>query len=280
MFPPRPPALAPSAALPVAGAPLTESQALRGQLVKLGLHTVAERFEADAEQAAKSESSYTAYLARLIEAELASKADRSINARVARARFPILRTLEQFDFAFQPSLSAPRVRELFSLSFLEQAANVLLVGGPGVGKSHLAIALGLRVCQARRSVRFFHAPELLDELLAADASHRLGALLRELGRVDLLILDELGYLPMDSRRANLFFQLVAARYTTGSVVITSNVTFDGWGKVFGDEVIAAAILDRLLHYSHLFAINGLSYRVKDKLSVPPLLQPPPPTEVE
>ena len=110
-------------------------------------------------------------------------------------------------------------------------------------------------------------------LLAADASHRLGALLRELGRVDLLIIDELGYLPMDSRRANLFFQLVAARYTTGSVVITTNAAFDGWGKVFGDEVIAAAILNRLLHYSHVFAINGPSYRVKDKL-----LATPSPTE--
>jgi len=256
----------PEPAPPRGSAVLGDSQALRAQLGKLGLHTVAERFEAEADQAAKSESSYTAYLARLVEAELASKADRSVNARIARARFPMLRTLEQFEFPFQPSLSAPRVRELFSLGFLDQAANVLLVGGPGVGKSHLAIALGLRVCQARRGVRFFHAPDLLDQLLAADASHRLGALLRELGRVDLLIIDELGYLPMDSRRANLFFQLVAARYTTGSVVITSNAAFDRWGTVFGDEVIAAAILDRLVHYSHIFAINGLSYRVKDKLS--------------
>jgi DNA replication protein DnaC len=264
----------PEPAPPGESAVLGDSQALRAQLGKLGLHTVAERFEAEADRAAKSESSYTAYLARLVEAELASKADRSVNARIARARFPMLRTLDQFDFAFQPSLSAPRVRELFSLGFLEQAANVLLVGGPGVGKSHLAIALGLRVCQARRGVRFFHAPDLLDQLLAADASHRLGALLRELGRVDLLIIDELGYLPMDSRRANLFFQLVAARYTKGAVVITTNVSFDSWGKIFGDEVIAAAILDRLLHYSHPFAINGPSYRVKDKLSATPR----PPTE--
>ncbi len=118
-------------------------------------------------------------------------------------------------------------------------------------------------------MRFFHAPDLLDQLLAADASHRLGALLRELGRVDLLIIDELGYLPMDSRRANLFFQLVAARYTKGAVVITTNVPFDQWGRIFGDEVIAAAILDRLLHYSHPFAINGPSYRVKDKLNATP-----------
>lgn len=249
----------------VPAAPPADSPSLRAQLAKLGLHTMAAVFEAEAEHAAKSESSYSTYLARLTEAELAAKADRSVNARVSRARFPMLRTLEQFDFSFQPGLSAARVRELFSLGFLEQAANIVLVGGPGVGKSHLAIALGLRVAQARKGVRFFSAPQLLDDLLAAEVSHTLGALLRELSRVELLVVDELGYLPMDRRRAHLFFQLVAARYTKGATVITTNVAFESWGTIFGDEVIASAILDRLLHFSHVFAINGPSYRLKDKL---------------
>jgi DNA replication protein DnaC len=242
-----------------------ESSNLRTQLTKLGLHTIAAQFGSEADRAAKSESSYTAYLARLVEAELADKTDRSVNARVSRARFPVLRTLEAFDFSFQPALSAPRVRELASLSFLDAAANVLLVGGPGVGKTHLAIALGLRVCQARKSVLFSHAPDLLDQLVAADVSHTLGKLLDQLRRLDLLIVDELGYLPMDARRANLFFQLVASRYSRGSLLVTTNLAFDAWGKLFGDDVIASAILDRLLHQSHVFLINGPSYRLKDKL---------------
>ena len=158
-----------------------------------------------------------------------------------------------------------RVRELANLAFLDQATNVLFIGGPGVGKTHLAISLGLKACAARRSVLFSSAADLLDELVAAEVSHNLGKVLAHLRRLDLLIVDELGYLPMDGRRANLFFQLVAARYTRGSLMITSNVAFDGWGKLFGDDVIASAILDRLLHHSEIFAINGPSYRLKDKL---------------
>ena len=245
---------------------IAESQVLKGQLTKLGMHTMADLFETEAERAATSESTYTAYLARLVEAELADKADRSVNARVHRARFSMIRTLEEFDFSFQPGLSAARVRELANLSFIDQAANVLFIGGPGVGKTHLAIALALKACAARRSVLFTEATELLDQLAAAEITQTLGKLLDHLRRADLLVVDELGYLPIDGRRANLFFQLVAARYTRTSFIITSNVSFDRWGKVFGDEVIASAILDRLLHQSHIFAINGPSYRLKDKRS--------------
>lgn len=238
---------------------------LREQLKKLRLHTMAAIFEEEAEKAAKTQLSYTAFLARLVQEEFAVKIDRSINARIAKARFPQIKTLEAFDFAFQPSLSAVRVKELGELGFIERAQNVLFVGPPGTGKSHLAIALGIKACMARKRVLFAHAPTLLDQLVASVVDRSLGSKLEVLGRLDLLVVDELGYMPMDTQRANLFFQLVSRRYEKGSIIITTNKPFDQWGQILGDDVSASAILDRLLHHSHIIAINGPSYRIKDKL---------------
>ena len=249
----------------VSVAGVSESERLRLALKRLSLHTVAQVFEEEALKAAKTQMSYTAFLSRLVEEEIAAKVDRSVNIRIGKARFPALRTLEEFDFSFQPSLSAARIRELAELGFLSRAENVVFVGKPGVGKTHLSIALGLRACQARKRVQFVAAMELLEHLLAAEVSRGLGKFIEGLGRLDLLVVDELGYTPMDAHRANLFFQLVSHMYTRASLVVTTNVAFDAWGTVFGgDEVIASAILDRLLHFSHVFLITGPSYRMKGK----------------
>lgn len=244
---------------------MTEAERLQTQLKRLALFTIAQIIDAEAIKAAKSELSYTAFVTRLVDEEIAAKTDRSVSIRVSKARFPILRPLETFDFSFQPSLPAARIRELAELGFLGNAENIVLVGRPGTGKTHLAIGLGLRACQARKRVQFFAASELLDQLLAAEVSRTLAKVIEGFGRLDLVVIDELGYLPMDSHRATLFFQLVSHLYTRTSIIVTSNVAFEGWGRVFGgDEVIASAILDRLLHFSHVFLINGPSYRMKGK----------------
>jgi DNA replication protein DnaC len=243
----------------------TDIDRLRGHLKRLGLHAIAELFEREAQKAAKTKQSYVGFLEHLVDDELARKADRSVNARIGRARFPTIKTLEAFQFAFQPSLPAPLIRELAELGFLARAENLVLVGAPGTGKSHLAIAIGIRACGAQKRVLFRSVTDLLDELIAATVDHTLGARLATLGRLDLLVLDELGYLPMDPLRANLFFQLVSRLYEHGSIILTTNKPFEEWGTVFGgDEVIAGAVLDRLLHHCHVIAINGPSYRTKDK----------------
>jgi len=243
----------------------TDAERLRGNLKRLGLHAIADLFEREAQKAAKTKQSYVGFLDHLVDEELARKADRSVNARIGRAGFPTLKTLEAFQFAFQPSIPAPLIRELAELGFLGRAENLCLVGAPGTGKSHLAIAIGVRACGAHKRVLFRSVVDLLDELVAATVDHTLGARLATLGRLDLLILDELGYLPMDPRRANLFFQLISRLYEHGSIILTTNKPFEEWGVVFGgDEVIAGAVLDRLLHHCHVVAINGPSYRTKDK----------------
>jgi DNA replication protein DnaC len=245
---------------------MSEIERVRSQLKRLSLHTIADCFAVEAETAAKTEMSYLAFLARLVDAELAAKVDRSVAIRISKARFPVLRTLEEFDFGFQPALPAARIRELAELGFLDRAETDLFVGRPGTGKSHLATALALRACYARKRVLFVHAPTLLDQLSAAEVAHTLPGMIEGLGRLDLLVIDELGYLPMDGHRANLFFQLVSHLYTRTAVIVTSNVPFEHWGRVFGgDDMIASAILDRLLHFSHVFLIAGPSYRMRGKV---------------
>jgi DNA replication protein DnaC len=180
------------------------------------------------------------------------------------AHFPAVKTLEEFEFKFQPSVDQRLVRELVTGRFLAAADNVLIFGAPGVGKTHLAIAIGRAIVEAGYTVLFTSATALLAALAKAETDGELAERLTFYAKPKLLIIDELGYLPFERRSAHLFFQLVARRYERGSLLLTTNQLVTQWGTVFGDEVLAAAILDRLLHHSHTLMIQGESYRLKQK----------------
>ena len=179
------------------------------------------------------------------------------------AAFPQIKRLEEFDFSFQSQINEKLIRELSNLNFLDEAKNVLFLGPPGVGKTHLAIALGIKAVERRKRVLFYSAEKLTEELAAYEVSGNINQKLESLARLDLLIIDELGYLSLSKQTAKLFFQLISKRYEKGSIIITSNKPFEQWGEIFNDDIVASAILDRLLHHAYPFFINGKSYRLKN-----------------
>lgn len=233
-------------------------------LERLKMEHLLTQLDGVCEQAAKSDLDYQGFLARALEAEWRGRQQRGIESRRRRARFPWLKPLEQFDFDCQPSLDRKVVRELAGLSFVERAENVVLLGPPGVGKTHLAIALGLKAVDAGHSVLFVTLETLMSRLLRARHENRLDRTLQQLTYPRLLILDELGYLPLSREEASLFFRLVVRRYERGSLIVTSNKSFTDWGEVFNDHVLATAILDRLLHHATTLNIKGESYRLREK----------------
>jgi len=214
--------------------------------------------------AAHSDVDFKGFLAQALEAEWRGRYQKSVESRLKQARFPWVKTLEQFDYDFQPSIDRKALRELAGLSFVERAQNVVLLGPPGVGKTHLAIGLGVKAVEAGYSVLFLTFETLMTRLVRARHENRLDRTLQQLTYPKLVILDELGYLPLSREEASLFFRLLVRRYERGSLVVTSNKGFTDWGEVFNDQVLATAILDRLLHHATTVNIKGDSYRLREK----------------
>jgi|SRR5690554_5159888 len=251
------------------------TERLHNQLRALGLEHSEEVLDARLEEASRASLSYADFLADLLQVELDRRRERYMQARTRLAHLPFRKTLEQFDFAFQPSVDERLVRQLEQLTFVTEATNIILLGPPGVGKTHLAVALGLEAISKGYGVYFVTAHKVVDDLKQAYTDGRLERRMRVYVAPKVLIVDEMGYLPYDRLEATLFFQLISSRYERGSIILTSNKSFGEWGEVFGDSVLAAAILDRLLHHSHILNIRGESYRLREKRRAGLFGAPPP-----
>lgn len=226
--------------------------------------SMARAIERLAERARSEEWTHEEFLAACLEREVAARQTNGGELRIKAARFPARKTIEDFDFSFQRSLQRDTLLHLGTLDFVAGRENVVFLGPPGTGKTHLAIGLGIRACQAGHRVAFATASQWVSRLAEAHAQGRLQAELTRLGRTPLLIVDEVGYIPFEAEAANLFFQLVSARYERASVIVTSNKPFGRWGEVFGDPVVAAAMIDRLVHHAEVVSLKGDSYRLKDR----------------
>jgi DNA replication protein DnaC len=243
----------------------TETEHLRAQLRTLGLRAMAAVFEEEATKAAKSQSTYTAFLAKLIDEELAAKVDRSINARIANARLPMRKTLEEFDFARAPQVSAARIAALAEGGYIDRAEPVVFVGDSGTGKTHLLSGLCVAACRQKRRVRFTTAANLVNELVEAKHQLQLRRVLARWARYDLIAIDEVGYVPVAEVGAEFLFQVVAERAEKAAVILTTNLPFSEWTQVIPNARLCKALLDRITDRAHILETGTDSYRFRRTL---------------
>jgi len=243
---------------------------LQQHLSYLQLPFIRDHYAALAQEATQKSWGYLQYLEALIQAEAEQRRQRLIQRRVKEARFPVLKTLDQFRWDWPKKINRLAVQHLFRLGFIKENANVILLGNVGLGKTHLATALGYAACQEGHSVLFANAINVINELSAA---HKHGTLKKQFRKYllpQVLILDEVGYLPIDQHGADLLFQTISQRYEQGSIILTTNKTFKLWPAIFNnDSTITSAVLDRLLHHAETIVIEGSSFRMKDQLELPP-----------
>jgi DNA replication protein DnaC len=237
---------------------------LRENLENLKMKNTLEILDNYLERAVKDNLNIVEVLDHIFSAEAFNKKQRAYEKQVQTSGFPIKKTLEDFDFSFQPSIDKRQIDELATMRFLESSENIVFLGPPGVGKTHLASALGMVAARHRHSIYYINCHTLIEQLKKAHFENRFPDKLKVLAKYKMLIIDEIGYLPMDIQGANLFFQLIARRYEKVSTIFTSNKTFSQWNEVFADMTIASAILDRILHHCTVINIKGESYRLKER----------------
>lgn len=243
----------------------SKPEELKEVLRRLSLTTIAQHYEDLGREAARDGLSHVEYLGRLAEAEAAARYERSVQRRTKAARLPVLKTLEQFDWSWPKKINRAHIQDLFRLRFIEQNTNVVFIGGVGLGKTHFALALAHSACLDNVPTLFAPAVEIVNTLSAAQATHTLSKALKAYVAPRLLLIDELGYLPMDKRGADLLFQVISARYERSATIITANTAYKHWAPIFNnDATLTSAILDRLLHHCETVTIDGKSYRMKDK----------------